>query len=119
MRGLADDPATAAFVTTDNLAFMKGFVAALDAVSLHLCVGFAEPMAVEVPRRPGETATLTLTPGDDGAVFVDPWPFAMREVTLTIEGRLLERTCRDQAELDAMLAAAPVVAVATHLRAIA
>ena len=119
VRRLAGDPATAAFVTPDNLAFMKDFVAALDALSLHLCGGLAGAATLAVPRRPGETTILTLTPADDGAAFVDPWPFAASELMLTIEGRLLERTCRDQAELDSMLAAAPIVAVATRLRATA
>ena len=58
-----------------------------------------------------------MTPGDGGAIVVDPWPFGVRELKLSIEGRLLARKYHDQAGLDAMLAAAPMVTVETRLLA--
>ena len=115
---LAREPATAAAVSPDNLAFMKAFVAALDALSLRLCGGVSEPATIGgAPLAAGATTGLTLSPRRDGTIAIAPWPFTRDQVRLAIEGRRLDRTFRDQDDLDAAFFEAPVVAVEMVLRA--
>ena len=114
---LSRDPATAAAVSPDNLAFMKAFVAALDAMSLRLCGGLGEPATVaDVPRGAGPATSLTLSPRAAGTIAVEPWPFERDEVRLAIEGRRLDRTYADQDDLDVALREAQTFVVETTLR---
>jgi hypothetical protein len=86
---------------------------ALDWLSLALCLDWEEGETPEVPLAVGG-GRLRYVPTPDGATL-DPWPFAAPEVRVACEGRRLEGRYDDEAEMQAALAAAPVVRVAFRL----
>ena len=87
-----------------------------DRLSLRLCLGDPAgmgPMQIVLP----EDRTLTITLGDDGIERLDPWPFAVDEVTVTVPTRTVPLEGYADAEaLQTAIAAAPVEARPTTLR---
>lgn len=72
--GLADGWTNAA---EEQLKFDFRLLQAVDALSLQLCCDHVPPGVVAQPHaRPGAAqVTLRMTPGDDPALRVGPWPF--------------------------------------------
>ena len=70
----------------DRLEWESGLIAFVDTLSLALCGELMPPLAIEAPRRGGETRSFQLAE-KPGAMFdftLTPWPF--RGDTLTVEG---------------------------------
>ena len=82
-----------------------------DWLSLALCLGWAP---AESPPLPG-AGRLRLAPAGDGALTLDPWPFARPELRLHTEGRRLPGPFESEAELHAALASAPWTALEWRL----
>jgi hypothetical protein len=109
------DAATADWATPTTVARNSDLIWAWDFLSLALCLDWAPCSSPPVPSR-GPAVKLQLTPAADGAVVVEPWPFASRTVTVRCEGRrLTDRFETDQALSDA-LARAPWEIVRFELR---
>jgi hypothetical protein len=88
-----------------------------DYVSLALCLGWATATAKGCPTARG-AVDLELTPGPEPAtVKLDPWPFAIRELTVRCEGRRLPDRFRDEDEMRAAFGAAPWETLEFNLRA--
>jgi Protein of unknown function (DUF3891) len=87
----------------DELSRNQRLVAAWDGMSLALCLGWEEYEARDVTVR---LSGLT----------VDPWPFAVPELTVRCEGRRLVDRYETEGALHAALEAAPTVALAFSLR---
>ncbi len=112
VRELRDIPGMGELLDEAHLALTRRFVAALDALSLHLCRGVDGTVA----DVPGAGATgVTLAHVGDGTVSVDPWPFRARRLDLHVEGRRFAGRCATQAALDEALAQAGFVAVPISL----
>jgi hypothetical protein len=83
-------------------------VRAWDGLSHDLLLERAPCTRPDVPDAAGELTDLRLE-RRDGALTVDPWPFADDRVRLAVRGRLLHETFDDQERMRAALAGAPEV----------
>ena len=81
-----------------------------DSLSLALLLDWPPYELEGVPTADGEV-TVTLRDGT-----VDPWPFAVPEVTVRCEGRRLAGPYEDEATMRAALARAPLETIAVTLR---
>ena len=101
LAALAADPAYAGVATQELVDHNRLLIAALDAMSLAICWGVAQPVHIKsVPLRLGETTELVLTPaGSATQVAVDPWPFAEPNVEIQAEGKRLHGPYADADEL--------------------
>ena len=87
-------------------------LACWDWMSLFACTASSDRTTVEgVPEAAGGRLQLEWRDRDAGQIGIEPWPFAGRALSLSVEGRLLSGSYRDQAALHAALAAAPLVRV--------
>lgn len=104
---IAADAALAATFTDDRLAVVPLLVSAWDRLSLALCHGVRE--ALQVPDVPLGDARVTLQVTPDaasGSARIAPWPFAADAWSMTVEGRVLDRELRTDADLHEWLALA-------------
>ncbi|MCL4196645.1 MAG: DUF3891 family protein [Phycisphaerales bacterium] len=86
-------------------------IAAWDWMSLILCMNASDRGEVKgVPWR-GARIDLQLSRVDEERWRATPWVFAPKQVRLVMEGRALSRSARDEAEMHAMLDAAPLVEI--------
>jgi hypothetical protein len=76
-----------------------------DGLSLALCNGWRPFVAREVPARDG-LVEIELRAGPEGAIVLDPWPFAAPAVELRCEARRLAARYEDEREMQAAFAAA-------------
>ena len=74
------------------------------------------PTSRRVPAADGGEVELQLE-RHDGALTLDPWPFTAPEVTVRAQGRLLETTFTDQAQMRTALEQAPRIALEYDLSA--
>ena len=81
-----------------------------DSLSLALLLDWPPYELEGVPTADGEV-TVTVRDGT-----VDPWPFAVPEVTVRCEGRRLAGPYEDEATMRAALARAPLETIAVTLR---
>ena len=91
-----------------------------DRFSLILCRHELPEMgrALEITRGPDRRRYDVQRPDPAGTVRVQPWPFAVEEVELSIEASVLTQLWfRDDAELAAALRAAPIETLRWTLRA--
>jgi hypothetical protein len=87
-------------------------LACWDWMSLFACTASSDRTTVEgVPEAADGRLQLEWRDRDAGQIVIEPWPFAEPALTLSVEGRLLSATYRDQAALHAALAAAPLAHV--------
>jgi Protein of unknown function (DUF3891) len=103
----------------DRLSRNQRLLAAWDALSLALCLGWDTYVARDVPASGVAEADLRLEPpasGPDGRFVLDPWPFAAGELTVRCEGRRLVGRHREPSALEHALAEAPHVPLAFTLR---
>ena len=90
-----------------------------DRLSLIFCRQEVPEMgrAVEIARGPDGTTHTLAQPEAGGPVSISPWPFAGREVRVSVEASgLTQLQYRDDAELAAALRAAPIETLAWTLR---
>jgi hypothetical protein len=106
-RALQADLARSLAVPDDELDRNGKLVFAWDWLSLALCLGWDEGETPLVPLADGD-GRLQYVPTADGATL-DPWPFAVPDLTVVCEGRRLEGRYEDESALHAALARAPVV----------
>ena len=83
--------------TVDAAAFAINFhlLQVWDLLSLYLCTGEPKPDRIEpVPldRAGRDLRTVTLTPGPDATIAIEPYPFAQRRLTVGYVYRELDRT---------------------------
>ncbi len=98
-------------VSDETLERASRLIAAWDWMSLIVCMNESERGEVkDVPWGAGRV-DLEVTREDAARWKVSPWPFLRGELTVTAEGRLMERRAGDEAEMRAMLAAAELVRV--------
>jgi hypothetical protein len=115
---LGQDPAYQPYVTPAAIARNQRLVAALDALSLAICMGVTAQKPLEqVPTATGET-TLTLLPINDDPtqLWVEPWCFQADQVTVVFEGRILKQKANDEQAMREQLAIAPWVTLTATLR---
>ena len=89
-----------------GLARNQGLLAAWDALSLALGLGWDPYSAEEVPTTGEERAALRLQ-SSGRRWTLDPWPFAGTELAVRCEGRRLTGRHTTQSELERALADAP------------
>ena len=90
---------------------------AWDTMSLAVILDWSPTTVEAVPAAGGEGETLTLSVGEpQGVVAVQPWPFALDVVPLSLDGRLLEGRFDDVAVLHAALDEAEWVELRWELR---
>jgi hypothetical protein len=118
LTSLRADTIYAPHATEEAVARNRRLVGLWDRLSLALCHGVREPIAVHDVPTATDPVTLTLTPvnGDPLHVVVNPWPFRDASVRLVCEGRRLPDTFTDESTMRAALAIAPWVTIVTRLR---
>jgi len=88
-----------------------------DSLSLALCLDWAPFTADEVPSADGGALDLHLAPaGEPGRLALDPWPFAVPQLTVRCEGRRLHGQFETDEELLEALARARWETVEFELR---
>jgi len=112
---LRDDPATSATATDDALDRNRRLVALWDGMSLAVCHGLEQVRSFRSVPANGTDIDVAFEP-DGEALIVDPWPFAVEPVTLTIDGRELAGPFDDEATMRDTLAAARWTKVSVVLR---
>jgi hypothetical protein len=118
LASLANDPIYEGLASKEAVEHHRLLIAALDALSLSLCWGVNKPMVVKgVPVNAGETADLALRPAAAGSgVIVEPWPCALPEVDVQVEGRRLNGPYEDEAVLSEAFETAEPAVVRIALR---
>jgi hypothetical protein len=111
---LRQDPSWAEFVTAAALDRNRRLLRTWDRLSLNLCLPDLPGVLRGVPAADG-SQDLTVREGE-GAVVLEPWPFAAETVEVETQGRLLEGRFDREEELHAALAAAPVRRLSFALR---
>lgn len=87
-----------------------------DTISLHLCMGLSDEMAIEgVPGKEGATR-LTLSPSAPDEVTVSPWPFHVESLTVPCDGRVLSGRFTDDTTLQEAFQEAPTVTLRLRLQ---
>ena len=113
---LSTDAETAAYVTDDQLDFVKRFIVAVDTISLNLCWGVSERVTIaDVPSLARPATDLTLSATKD-VIHVDPWPFATDELNLCVEGKHIPTRFKDEREMRDVLRGAPPARISIRLR---
>jgi hypothetical protein len=113
---LQQDPRWRALVFDEQLRFNKRLLAAVDTLSLNLCWGVTRPTTVpDVPLSFADTVDLKLAPGEDGEIFLDPWPFGGSDLFVPIEGRPLHGPFKDAETCATALASSIPVTLSTRL----
>ncbi len=115
---LEQDPAYAPYTTPEVITRNRQLIATLDALSLAICMGVTEQYWIHhVPTATGET-TLTLMPvaNEPMRLFVEPWCFQTNQVSVVVEGRLLEDRANDELTMRDCLAKAPWVTLSITLQ---
>jgi hypothetical protein len=95
---LGQDSAYKPYISPEAIARNQKLVATWDALSLAICMGVTKPQQFEqVPAASGNV-TLTLAPlqDDPTQLQVEPWSFQTEQVTVVLEGRILERSSDEQ-----------------------
>ena len=90
----------------DEVARNQRLLWTWDGLSLGLILGWAPWTAERVPAAGEETVEMRLD-RDAEAHTLDPWPFELERVALSIEGRVLQRGFDTTADLRRALAHAP------------
>jgi uncharacterized protein DUF3891 len=85
-----------------------------DSLSLGLLLGWAPFTLSAVPAADGEL-DVAVQAGADGAITLDPWPFAGPRTSVRTEGRRLTGRFQDEGSMRAALAAAPWITVEVEL----
>lgn len=102
---LGRDPDIAPWVSAEHLELTRAFILAVDTLSLQLCRGVGDVARVRgVPHQAG-AVDLELKRHSNDQVTIDPWPFASGQLTVVIEGKVIEPV-RDQNALDRLLSEA-------------
>ena len=99
---LKRNPQMAPWLTSQHLELTRAFILAVDTLSLQLCWGGQDTAFVQgVPCREA-LVDLELKRLSSSRISVHPWPFVGDQLTVVIEGRLIE-PAYDQVALLAML----------------
>jgi hypothetical protein len=96
---VAANPETAYWVEDERLRTNYRLLQTFDMLSLFFCLGVSERVELtNVPVRVGEYRTVTLTPLGDGRVTVDPWPFALPSLRVTLDAKRIAQPIEQPAE---------------------
>jgi hypothetical protein len=109
-RALQEDLTGLLGIDRDRLNRNQRLLAAWDALSLGLCLGWSSYVAPNVPASATDAVDLHLE-----GLTLDPWPFAGDKLTVRCEGRLLTGRHETGAELERALAHAPHMPLAFGL----
>jgi hypothetical protein len=114
LAALRADGRTAAAAADETVRRNQRLVWTWDSLSLGLLLDW---MPFELAAVPAGDAPVDITVrlSPDGAVTLDPWPFAAPRLTVRSEGRRLTGRFDDAATMRAALAAAPWVTVEREL----
>jgi len=88
-------------------------VAAWDAFSLGLCGALPAPLHI---TNLNQDSFVLTSPKEGGIMRLDPWPFGIPSIHLSWQARLIVRTFRDQADLNAYFPQAPVIFMELELQ---
>jgi hypothetical protein len=114
---LQEDPKTGNEAAPQALESNRLLIAALDRMSLEICWGVKTVVRIcDVPRAIGECVELSMSPGRDETLVLDPWPFRAARVAVHAEGKRLIGCFAAQGELDRALAKAQSILVTAELR---
>lgn len=111
---LRADAVTAPWAGDDVVQRNRRLVALWDGMSLAICHGVREPRTFRGAPTARDGVDLTLTPVADG-IGIDPWPFSVDLLTVSVDGRLLSDQFEDQRALEDALAVAKWIRVDTML----
>lgn len=114
LASLRRDPVTAPAADPSVVSRNSDLVWTWDLLSLALCLDWAPQSVPGVPTADGP-AELQLT-AQDGALVLDPWPFAADAVTVRCEGKRLSHPLQSDQALQEVLAGAPFETVRFELR---
>ena len=109
---LANDFYYAEFSTPEVIRHHQQLVSLWDWMSLLLCHDVTQPEAIAWSPRNGQSRNLRLTPLRSKGlnIRVEPWPFAVPEVTLVCEGRHLLKSYGGEPQMrEGLRGAAPIV----------
>ena len=112
---LRDDPEMATHATDAAIDRNRRLVAHWDGMSLAICHGVSEARTFRGVPAVASDIEIAVTPVGE-ALEVDPWPFAVDQVTLTTDGRVLTDTFDDEATMQAALASARWTVLSTTLQ---
>lgn len=112
---MAQDPATAPYVTPEAVARNRKLVAVWDIMSLAVCSGASGERTIQNVPTATEPVTLTLRMDDSGCVVI-PWPFNAPQLTVSFEARALNRTFDNEEQMRAALDSAPWTMLSVALR---
>jgi hypothetical protein len=108
LRSLRADPALAPHTASEAVRRNQRLLWTWDGLSLALLLGWAPHAQTHVPAASGEE-DLQLEEVGPRRFTVSPWPFAVEELAVSCEGRLLAERAADEEELRAALERAPWV----------
>ncbi len=104
-------------IIPENLARNSRLLAVWDWLSLLLCQQITQPKSVSnVPVKNGKQ-TLMLTPitADSETIRLTPWPFSVDQLTIQVNGRVLQNSCTNNQEMRHALQTASWQQLAIHL----
>jgi hypothetical protein len=93
----------------DMIARNSRLIAVWDAMSLMLCGGLSAMREVTRVPAGNEAITIRMVPDDStpALISLEPWPFSLDSVNVTVPGRWLNETFSDQNAMRVALEAAP------------
>ncbi|HMF05926.1 MAG TPA: DUF3891 family protein [Methylocella sp.] len=116
INSLRRDPSMCKQASPDMIDYNRLLIAALDKMSLEICWGVKTRTAIpEVPMTIGESIELSLYPGTDETLVLDPWPFRAARIAVHAEGRRINGRFSTQKELLRALGKAETVRVSAVL----
>lgn len=111
-------PELATHATPEKLQRAFEFLQFCDNLSLIVCVGYDQPRAIRHthPDATGTRRTITCTPLGDSTYRLEPWPFDLPVLDLTVPTRHVPTAaCTDLATFRAAYTAVPVIDLPIHL----
>ena len=112
IRSLQKEPLYAESATLENIGRNSDLVAIWDWLSLLICHKIDKQRTIKNVPTATTPTTLTLTPlsiytDQSEIIQLDPWPFHITELTITLEGKRFATPQTDQNGLQQVLAQAP------------
>lgn len=111
---IRSDPAQAVSTIEAVIDRNRRLLFAWDHISLALCLEWAPTTVPAVPSVDGPVE-ISLALAGDGALSLDPWPFASDRVALECEGVLVRGTWQSETAMRRALAEAPLLRLSFEL----
>ena len=117
LESLRADPVTAPWATPELVGRNSQLIWIWDYLSLALCLPWIPAVARRAPAHEGPVDLALRQDQGDHGVVIEPWPFAVSELTVRCEGRRLSERSRSGRQLREHLRLAPWETLELRVRA--